>query len=151
MTNTDTLTETMRAAIGPLLNEFGERQWQSGRGVAHKSLEEAFEAIIDFINTANEAGTSSAATSGSSVSRSDVGQYVAEYDPKKGWSGTIKAYKVKADGTAEAEGAPWDAAGTAKKLDDLSNAAIASRVVLSWGDATAVNRGVPFKWASASE
>ena len=47
MTNTDTLTETMRAAIGPLLNEFGERQWQSGRGVAHKSLEEAFEAIIE--------------------------------------------------------------------------------------------------------
>ena len=113
-----------------------------------EDLKKAFAAIIGVINTANEPGTSSAATSGSSVSRSDVGQYVAEYDPKKGWSGTIKAYKVKADGTTEAEGAPWDAAGTAKKLDDLSNAAIASRVVLSWGDATAVNRGVPFKWAS---
>lgn len=37
----------MRAAIGQLLNEFGERQWQSGRGVPHKSLEEAFDAIIE--------------------------------------------------------------------------------------------------------
>ena len=113
-----------------------------------EDLEKAFREILGKINSENKPGTSSAATSGSSVSRSDVGQYVAEYDPKKGWSGTIKAYKVKADGTTEAEGAPWDAAGTAKKLDDLSNAAIASRVVLSWGDATAVNRGVPFKWAS---
>ena len=113
-----------------------------------EDLEKAFREILGKINSENKPGTSSAATSGSSVSRSDVGQYVAEYDPKKGWSGTIKAYKVKADGTAEAEGAPWDAAGTAKKLDDLSNAAIASRVVLSWGDATAVNRGAPFKWAS---
>ncbi|MBP7454149.1 MAG: pilus assembly protein PilC [Ottowia sp.] len=113
-----------------------------------EDLEKAFREILGKINSENKPGTSSAATSGSSVSRSDVGQYVAEYDPTKGWSGTIKAYKVKADGTTEAEGAPWDAAGTAKKLDDLSNAAIASRVVLSWGDATAVNRGVPFKWAS---
>ena len=113
-----------------------------------EDLEKAFREILGKINSENKPGTSSAATSGSSVSRSDVGQYVAEYDPTKGWSGTIKAYKVKADGTTEAEGAPWDAAGTAKKLDDLSNAAIASRVVLSWGDATAVNKGVPFKWAS---
>ena len=113
-----------------------------------EDLEKAFREILGKINSENKPGTSSAATSGSSVSRSDVGQYVAEYDPTKGWSGTIKAYKVKADGTTEAEGAPWDAAGTAKKLDDLSNAAIASRVVLSWGDATAVNRGVPFEWAS---
>ena len=49
MTNTTNTAavETMRAAIGQLLNEFGERQWQSGRGVPHKSLEEAFDAIIE--------------------------------------------------------------------------------------------------------
>ena len=49
MTNTTNTAavETMRAAIGQLLNEFGERQWQSGRGVPHKSLEDAFEAIIE--------------------------------------------------------------------------------------------------------
>lgn len=48
MTTTNTAAvETMRAAIGQLLNEFGERQWQSGRGVPHKSLEEAFDAIIE--------------------------------------------------------------------------------------------------------
>lgn len=39
--------EAMRTAIGPLLNEFGERQWQSGHGVQHKSLEDAFEAVIE--------------------------------------------------------------------------------------------------------
>lgn len=48
MTTTNTAAvETMRAAIGQLLNEFGERQWQSGRGVPHKSLEDAFDAIIE--------------------------------------------------------------------------------------------------------
>ena len=48
MSTTNTAAvETMRAAIGQLLNEFGERQWQSGRGVPHKSLEEAFDAIIE--------------------------------------------------------------------------------------------------------
>lgn len=36
----------MRSAIAPLINAYGEAQWQSGRGVPHPDLEEAFEAII---------------------------------------------------------------------------------------------------------
>lgn len=53
MTNTNTAAasvaaiEAMRTAIGALLNEFGERHWQSGHGVPHKSIEDAFEAIIE--------------------------------------------------------------------------------------------------------
>ena len=46
MTNTTNTAavETMRAAIGQLLNEFGERQWQSGRGGRH--LGAAAEGLI---------------------------------------------------------------------------------------------------------
>lgn len=34
--------------LGPLLNAFGERQWQSGRGLAipHEQIAEAFNAVI---------------------------------------------------------------------------------------------------------
>ncbi|MDD2711349.1 MAG: hypothetical protein PHU77_00375 [Simplicispira sp.] len=39
--------EAMRAAIGALLNEFGDRNWQSGHGVSYESIEDAFEAIIE--------------------------------------------------------------------------------------------------------
>ena len=43
--------DAIRRVIGPLLNEFGERQWQSGAGVAHKSLEDVFEAVIEAVES----------------------------------------------------------------------------------------------------
>lgn len=42
-----TQAAAMRGAIGPLINAYGEAQWQSGRGVPYPDIEEAFEAIID--------------------------------------------------------------------------------------------------------
>lgn len=45
----DDAKDAIRERLGPAINAFGERQWQSGRGlpVTHEQLEQAFEAIID--------------------------------------------------------------------------------------------------------
>lgn len=113
-----------------------------------EDLEKAFREIVGQINTATDPDLSSSATSGSNVSRSEVGKYTAAYEPSKAWKGFVVADKVKPDGTTIADPA-WGGKNTADKLDALSG--VSSRLVLSWSDkwdGTKFKGGVPFKWAS---
>ena len=64
-----------------------------------EDLKAAFRQIIGNINTATDPDLSSSATSGSNVSRSEVGKYTAAYEPDKNWKGFVVADKVQPDGT----------------------------------------------------
>ena len=113
-----------------------------------EDLEKAFREILGQINIATDPDLSSSATSGSNVSRSDVGKYTASYEPLKAWKGFVVADKVKPDGTTVSNPA-WAGKNTADKLDALTN--VNSRLVLAWSDkweSTQYKGGVPFKWAS---
>ncbi|MFO1231362.1 MAG: PilC/PilY family type IV pilus protein [Alicycliphilus sp.] len=112
-----------------------------------EDLEQAFRDIFGQINTATDPNLSASATSGSNVSRSEVGKYTAGYEPDKFWKGTITADKVKKDGTTYQD-PNWNGKSTADLLDA---ATVGSRLVLSWSDkwtGTAFQGGVPFQWAA---
>jgi type IV pilus assembly protein PilY1 len=112
-----------------------------------QDLEQAFRDIFGQINTATDPDLSSSATSGSNVSRSEVGKYTAGYEPDKFWKGFISADKVRTDGTTYPD-PNWAGKNTADRLDAISPA---NRFVLTWSDTwtgTALQGGVPFKWAS---
>jgi len=113
-----------------------------------EELEKAFRDIFAQINTSTAPDLSSSATSGSNVSRSEVGKYTAAYEPEKFWKGSVKADKVKKDGTTYPDPG-WGGQSTADKLDAL--AGVGSRLILSWSDkwdGSDFKGGVPFKWAS---
>ena len=110
-------------------------------------LEKAFREIFGQISTATDPDLSSSATSGSNVSRSEVGKYTAAYEPDKFWKGYVSADKVRADGTTYPD-PNWGGKTTADQLDTIT---ASSRFVLSWSDkwtGSAFQGGVPFKWAS---
>lgn len=110
-------------------------------------LEKAFREIFGQINIATDPDLSASATSGSNVSRSEVGKYTAAYEPGKAWKGFVVADKVKSDGTTTPDPG-WGGQNTADKLDAISPD---SRLVLSWSDkweSTKYKGGVPFKWSS---
>lgn len=110
-------------------------------------LEKAFRDIFAQINTATDPDLSSSATSGSNVSRSEVGKYTAAYEPEKFWKGFVTADKVKPDGTTYPD-PNWNGKNTADLLDAST---VSSRLVLSWSDkwtGTAYQGGVPFRWAA---
>jgi type IV pilus assembly protein PilY1 len=112
-----------------------------------EDLEQAFRDIFGQINTATDPNLSASATSGSNVSRSEVGKYTAGYEPDKFWKGFVTADKVKKDGTTYQD-PNWNGKSTADLLDA---ATVGSRLVLSWSDkwtGTAFQGGVPFQWAS---
>ena len=113
-----------------------------------EDLEKAFREILGQINIATDPDVTSSATSGSNVSRSEVGKYTAAYEPDKNWKGFVVADKVQPDGTTLSN-PDWGGKNTADKLDAL--ASINSRLVLGWSDkwdSTQYKGGVPFKWAS---
>ncbi|MBX9831799.1 MAG: pilus assembly protein PilC, partial [Burkholderiaceae bacterium] len=110
-------------------------------------LEKAFREIFGQINVATDPDLSASATSGSNVSRSEVGKYTSSYEPLKAWKGAITADRVKTDGTTVPDPA-WGGKTTA---DGIDAASVASRLVLSWSDkwdTTKPKGGVPFKWSS---
>lgn len=112
-----------------------------------QDLEQAFRDIFGQINTATDPDLSSSATSGSNVSRSEVGKYTAAYEPDKFWKGFVSADKVRADGTTYPD-PNWGGKTTADQLDTIT---ASSRFVLSWSDkwtGSAFQGGVPFKWAA---
>ncbi|RYH53687.1 MAG: pilus assembly protein PilC, partial [Alcaligenaceae bacterium] len=112
-----------------------------------QDLEKAFRDIFAQINTATDPDLSSSATSGSNVSRSEVGKYTAAYEPEKFWKGFVTAEKVRKDGTSYPD-PTWNGKNTADLLD-ASN--VGTRMVLSWSDkwtGTAYQGGVPFRWAA---
>ena len=113
-----------------------------------KDLEKAFREIVGQINTATDTDLNSSSTSGSNVSRSDVGKYTAAYEPVNAWKGFLVADKVKPDGSIVSEPG-WGGKTTADKLDALVS--VGSRLVLGWSDtwdSTQYKGGVPFKWAA---
>lgn len=113
-----------------------------------EDLEKAFREIFGQINTATDPDLSASATSGSNVSRSDVGKYTAAFEPTNGWKGFVTAERVKPDGTTVSDPG-WGGKNTADKLDAL--ATVSTRLILSWSDKWDVSKyrgGVPFKWAS---
>jgi len=112
-----------------------------------EDLKTAFRQIIGNINTATDPDLSSSATSGSNVSRSEVGKYTAAFEPKEFWKGFVTADKVRTDGTTYPDPG-WGGQNTADKLDAIS---VGSRLVLSWSDkwdGSGFKGGVPFKWAA---
>lgn len=112
-----------------------------------EDLEKAFRDIFGQINTATDPDLSSSATSGSNVSRSEVGKYTAAYEPNNFWKGFVTADKVRSDGTTYPDPG-WGGKNTADKLDAIS---IGSRLILSWSDkweSSGYKGGVPFKWAA---
>ena len=117
-----------------------------------EELEKAFRLIVQQIGTQNEPDRGSTATSGSNVSRNDVGKYVANYVPKDSWKGYVEAETVKTDGTTE-PAAGWASKTTADLLDDAAFN-VANRLILSYSNKItntttgAEKGGVPFKWAS---
>ena len=113
-----------------------------------EDLEKAFREILGQINVATDPDLSSSATSGSNVSRNEVGKYTAAYEPIKAWKGFLVADKVKPDGTTISD-PNWGGKNTADKLDAFPN--VSDRLVLGWSDtwdSTKYKGGVPFKWAS---
>jgi type IV pilus assembly protein PilY1 len=113
-----------------------------------EDLEKAFREIFGQINTAVDPDINSSATSGSNISRSDVGKYTANYYPNDAWRGNLTADKVKTDGTTISDPG-WGGQHTADKLDAL--ATVSNRLILSWSDKWDTSKyrgGVPFKWAS---
>jgi type IV pilus assembly protein PilY1 len=113
-----------------------------------KDLQKAFREIFQQINTATDPDLSSSATSGSNVSRSEVGKYTAAYRPEEAWKGFVAADKVRKDGTTYPD-PNWAGKTTSDKLDEL--AGVSSRLVLSWSDkwtGSSYQGGVSFKWAS---
>lgn len=111
-----------------------------------KDLEKAFREIVGQINTATDTDLNSSTTSGSNVSRSDVGKYTAAYEPINAWKGFLVADKVKPDGSIISEPG-WGGKNTADKLDAIFS--VGSRLVLSWSDtwdSTQYKGGVSFKW-----
>lgn len=112
-----------------------------------EDLQKAFKEIFRQINSVTDPDLSSSATSGSNVSRSEVGKYTAAYEPDKFWKGYVTADKVRKDGTTYPDPA-WSGKTTADLLDAAN---VSSRFVLSWSDtwaSTAFQGGVPFRWAS---
>ena len=116
-----------------------------------EDLEKAFREIFGQINTQTAPDLSSSATSGSNVSRNNVGKYTASYVPEKAWKGSITAEKVKPDGTTVSDPG-WEGKTTADRLDALSDSqAKTNRLILSWSDEWSGTRdkgGVAFKWAT---
>ncbi len=112
-----------------------------------EDLKEAFRQIVKTINANVEPDMTSTATSGSNVSRNEVGKFTGNYEPKNGWKGSVTADRVKPDGTT-APDIRWEGKTTADRLDAMS---VTNRVVLSWSDQwvdTKPKGGVPFQWAS---
>lgn len=107
-----------------------------------RDLVAAFRQIVQQINTAAEPDRSSAATSGSALTRSAVGLYTARYDPQRAWSGAITGQTVATDGSLSGT-ADWQGS-TANRLDALSDAQMGNRTILAWNDNT--RRGVAFQW-----
>lgn len=114
-----------------------------------EDMEKAFRDIVEQINKLVEPELTSTATSGSNISRTDVGKFTGNYEPKNAWKGFVTAETVKTDGTTEPT-VTWGGKNTADRLDDPSFS-VANRLILSWSDQWVTSKdkgGVQFKWAS---
>lgn len=141
-----------------------------GRYYAVTEAEDLAKAFTEIIGKINEESAplpdeiaGGGSTSGYNVSQSNAGIFASIYSPKRGWSGSITATRAiepeeYACPTKDDPGlkcirfpdvvAGWQGKSTADRLDELTSADIDNRLVLSWSDDT--NKGIPFKWTSAT-
>lgn len=142
-----------------------------GRYYAVTEAEDLGKAFTEIIGKINEESAplpdeiaGGGSTSGYNVSQSNAGIFASIYSPKRGWSGSITATRAiepeeyacptEADPTLKCIRFPdtvagWQGKSTANRLDELTAAEIANRLVLSWSDST--SSGIPFKWTSATD
>ncbi|MGU3626895.1 pilus assembly protein [Comamonas sp. C24C] len=121
-----------------------------------QDLEKAFREIFGqiIIQTEHEMSSAAAATSGYNNTRNGVVKFTANYEPKNGWKGFIKAETVRTDGsTVSTPG--WNGQNTADKLDALNatgaKITTSNRLILSWSDKWVTDKykgGVLFQWAT---
>lgn len=113
-----------------------------------EDLEKAFRDIFGQINAATDPDFTSSATSGSNISRYDVGRFTAAYEPQNAWKGFLLAHTVKSNGEIE-PAAGWGNKNTAELLDARS---LNNRLILSWSDERGAGGkekgGVSFEWAT---
>ncbi|MBS0391360.1 MAG: pilus assembly protein PilC [Proteobacteria bacterium] len=112
-----------------------------------EDLSKAFRDIFQQINTLVDPDLTSTATSGSNISRNEVGKFIGNYEPKNAWKGFVTAETVKKDGTT-VPSATWSGKNTADKLNAMD---INTRLILSWSDQWSLSKdkgGVVFKWDS---
>lgn len=111
-----------------------------------EDLAGAFRSIVQQINTDTDPGKSSAATSGSTATRNDVGLFTASYDPTLAWKGWITGQSITTAGATVAIPG-WQGSTTADRIDATTPD---NRVILGWRDAngTYTASGVPFRWAT---
>lgn len=113
-----------------------------------EDLKKAFQEIIGNIKTATDPDMTSTATSGSNSSRTDVGKYTGNYEPKNHWKGFVTAKIVKKDGTT-IDNPSWGGKTTADKMDAMS---ASDRKILTWNDKRdntgKETGGTPFKWSN---
>ena len=145
-------------------NDYDQRgldMWHAainGRGqfysvVQGADLKLAFQTIIGNIVVSNEPKVSSMAASGFNSSRTDVGTFIAGYDPINDWAGYVKSMLIKTDGTSVAA---WGGQTTAQKLDAIPYSTTPpSRVVLTWsnkwnGSSSSFTGGAPFVFSNLS-
>ena len=118
-----------------------------------QDLKNAFMDIVGNIVADNTKPITSFASSSSTNTRSDVGEFISGYEAE-GWHGYVRSDIIAkssgarspnpAWGTKPGYSAPNDRKTTADKLDEL--ATISSRLVLSTNDAT--NTPISFEWAA---
>lgn len=134
----------------------GHDMWQAainGRGQFYsvergEDLKKAFEQIVQAILPETDPDFSSSATSGSNITRYDVGRYTAAYEPKEAWKGFIEAHTVKSNGTVVPVSG-WGGKNTAEWLDDAS-VTPTNRLILTWNDKLTISGGTPSEHGGTS-
>lgn len=110
-----------------------------------EDLAKAFRDIFQQINNQTEPETTSSATSGSNITRTEVGQFIAAYEPINSWKGFLTARTISKEGAISDA---WNGKNTAQILDLKGHS---ERKVLSWSDQKVDNKekgGVEFKFKS---
>lgn len=123
----------------------------NGRGLfvpapTSTSLGPAFKTIIDDIRAGNSEGSTSAASSSTSLASNGSDAFAAGYKAAK-WSGAITASTLAAGSGAHTPA--WGGASTAEKLDALTD--LSTRLILTWREGStspAVDGATVFKWAN---
>ncbi|KQP39983.1 pilus assembly protein [Pseudorhodoferax sp. Leaf274] len=121
----------------------------------------AFTSILAEIIKDNSTPITSFASASTSVARSPTTQFTSGYEAAN-WTGYVRANTLRQDsdgkvtstpdstwGTSPRGGGATSPSTTADKLDALTNAQIASRLILTWSDlAGTAGGGKSFEWAA---
>lgn len=127
-------------------------------------LQTAFRDIFSSIVADNTSPITSFASNSSTNIRTDIGEFISGYAAKN-WTGYVRSDSIATGtdirsanvlwGVHSDRKEPFDRVTTADKLDDLSEANIVNRVILTANDTLANTTpqaaGVSFEWVTANE